>query len=78
MNQAAKNIEQSTLTNPLQDKAEAWFKDLRDQLCNAFKDIENEYAQIHGGEAGRFERKTWQRPGGGGGVMSIMRGQVFE
>ena len=34
-------------------------------------------------DAGRFERKQWQRPtedgsDGGGGEMSVMRGTVFE
>lgn len=75
MNQTATNVSQTT---PLQDKAENWFKDLRDQLCQAFEAIETEYTQRHGGTPGRFERQSWQRPGGGGGVMSIMRGQVFE
>ncbi|MEK9710443.1 MAG: oxygen-dependent coproporphyrinogen oxidase, partial [Alphaproteobacteria bacterium] len=28
--------------------------------------------------AGRFVRKSWDREGGGGGEMSLMRGQVFE
>jgi len=28
--------------------------------------------------AGRFERKSWTRPEGGGGVSAVMRGRVFE
>jgi coproporphyrinogen III oxidase len=62
------------------DKAAAWFRSLRDQICTVFEKIEDE---LHGTEhahlpAGRFERKVWQRPEGGGGEMSVMRGRVFE
>jgi coproporphyrinogen III oxidase len=62
-------------------RARAWFEALRDRICAAFEAIEDD----HGGAAhadlqpGRFERQPWDRPGGGGGVMSIMRGgRVFE
>jgi len=62
------------------DDAAAWFTDLRDRICGAFEQIEDDYAKSHpdAGEAGRFERKSWDRPEGGGGVMSIMHGLVFE
>ena len=63
-----------------QDRAREWFADLRDQICSAFESIEDDYVAAHPnlGPAGKFERKAWDRPEGGGGVMSIMRGQVFE
>jgi coproporphyrinogen III oxidase len=60
-------------------EASAWFETLRDRLCAAFEAIEADYdgpdRQL---PAGRFERRAWTRPGGGGGVMSIMKGRVFE
>lgn len=56
----------------------AWFEALRDQLCNAFEEIELEFAAEQTLSHGKFERKSWNREGGGGGVMSIMRGNVFE
>ena len=57
-----------------------WFAALRDRICAAFEAIEDDYVAAHpeAGSAGRFERKAWQRDEGGGGVMSIMHGQVFE
>ena len=60
--------------------AEAWFSELRDQICAEFEAIEDEFAGAcpEGGRPGRFERQDWQRPGGGGGTISVMRGQVFE
>ena len=58
----------------LKDQARAWFENLRDRICTAFEAIDGE---------GRFERTPWQRPTedgseGGGGVMSTMKGRVFE
>src|ERR1700740_3108684 len=60
--------------------AETWFAALRDRICAMFEVIEDEYAEEHPAKetAGRFERTEWQRPGGGGGTISIMRGRVFE
>ena len=71
-------LRESNEWTPLQYAAEAWFQKLRDDICAEFERIEDEYARTHGGTPGRFTRKSWERPGGGGGVMSVMRGQVFE
>jgi coproporphyrinogen III oxidase len=60
-------------------RAARWFEELRDRLAAALEAIEDEYmARQDEGTAGRFERKAWQREGGGGGVMSILKGRVFE
>lgn len=56
--------------------AQQWFRSLRNQICAAFEHLED--AHTSGTAAGRFARKQWERPGGGGGEMSIMRGRVFE
>src|SRR5207302_6191517 len=60
--------------------AAAWFAELRDRLCSAFEAIEDEFAAERPteGPPGQFERSAWQRPGGGGGTIAIMRGHVFE
>ena len=66
----------------LKPGAQRWFETLRDQLCAAFEAIEDEAGAAEP-LPGRFERTVWQRPTpdgspGGGGVMSVMRGRVFE
>ncbi|MFQ5953946.1 MAG: oxygen-dependent coproporphyrinogen oxidase [Kiloniellales bacterium] len=60
-------------------RAVSWFEDLRDQICGAFEAIEDDHGGPGAGlEPGRFEHRAWRRPGGGGGVMAILRGRVFE
>jgi coproporphyrinogen III oxidase len=58
----------------LKPAARAWFAALRDRICAAFEAIEDE----GGPNPGRFARTPWDRPEGGGGVISLMKGQVFE
>lgn len=59
-------------------KAADWFRTLRDRICDAFEALEDG-AGAAGGPAGRFELRETTREGGGGGLMSVMRGgRVFE
>jgi coproporphyrinogen III oxidase len=68
----------------LKPEAQAWFESLRDRLCAEFEAIENAPADqltqppLSQPTPGRFSRTAWQRPGGGGGMTSLMRGRVFE
>ena len=57
-----------------------WFAALRDRICAGFEAIEDEFAgeRPEAGPPGCFERQEWQRPGGGGGTIAVMRGRVFE
>ena len=60
-------------------RARAWFESLRDRILDAFEALEDEApADLYPGAPGRVERKPWVREAGGGGVMSMMHGRLFE
>src|SRR5213595_1711172 len=73
-------------TEARKTRARAWFERLRDDICAAFEAIEGDRpsdAPLVARPAGRFVRTPWQRTdhtgaSGGGGIMSIMKGRVFE
>lgn len=46
-----------------------WFSSLQASLIQTLEDFE---------ETARFQRKSWDRPEGGGGTMAILEGEVFE
>src|SRR5690349_19197755 len=52
----------------LRSDAQEFFQSLRDRICARLEEL----------DGGKFQRKKWERPGGGGGEMSELRGQVFE
>jgi coproporphyrinogen III oxidase len=62
----------------------AWFEALRDDLCNTFEALEYEApVSLYPEPAARFVRTPWSRTdhtgsAGGGGVMAIMKGRLFE
>ena len=57
----------------------ALFENLRDRLCAAFEALEDAAPEaLYGPGPGRFVRTPWDRPAGGGGVMGLLKGRLFE
>ena len=79
-------------TSSQKNELTKWFDDLQARICTALEALEDECTilEASGGLLpellpGRFQKKAWKRqdcinPGldGGGGVMAILKGRVFE
>lgn len=69
----------SDLSETRKQIASNWFRELRDQIRDSFEQLEEELTGNHSEMApGKFEVTKWDREGGGGGEMSVMKGRVFE
>ncbi|HBN21950.1 MAG TPA: oxygen-dependent coproporphyrinogen oxidase [Holosporales bacterium] len=67
-----------TNTPCFKKEAASWFKDLRDQITSAFEEIEKEYAVKNNLTPSKFDFTPWDHADGGGGVIGLMKGNVFE
>ena len=52
------------------EEVEQRFRELRNRIVARLEELQ--------GSGATFRRTAWQRPGGGGGEMSELRGELFE
>ena len=57
------------LTDADRERVFAYFRSLQERLIREFTSINGSVA---------FEKKSWDRPEGGGGTMAVLRGEVIE
>src|SRR3990167_6878404 len=56
-------------TDDQKNRASAWFSSLQGTFIHLLESFE---------DRARFTQKSWDRPGGGGGTMALLKGDVFE
>ncbi len=87
MNETMSTASDSThaFTEARKARARAWFEELQGLICASLEGIEDEAEGLPGcdGSPGRFVKTPWTRKDhtgadGGGGVMALMTGRVFE
>ncbi|MGH6748501.1 MAG: coproporphyrinogen III oxidase, partial [Methyloceanibacter sp.] len=75
-----------TFSEARKERARAWFSELQGLVCASLEAVEDAAEGLPGCEgkpAGRFVKTPWSRKDhsgadGGGGVMALMTGRVFE
>ncbi|MEX0842695.1 MAG: oxygen-dependent coproporphyrinogen oxidase [Xanthobacteraceae bacterium] len=82
----ASPLPETAILDRRKSRARAWFETLRDDICAALEAIEDALpagAPLADRAPGRFTRTPWSRTddtraAGGGGVMAMLHGRVFE
>ena len=77
------NIEDLSELIKKQQVSKKWFKVLRDEILLKFSDLENEFSCTNkiiknSNIDHQFVKKNWNRKGGGGGTISILKADLFE